>query len=61
LPTVALDHPRDLDAGRDAELHEHVANVRLDRLLTEEELLGDLGVRQAVGDQVRDLTLACRE
>ena len=42
----------------DAELHEDVPQVRLDRLVAEEQLGGDLAVGLAVGHEVGDLELA---
>src|SRR3954453_9216686 len=42
------------------ELRQQVANVRLDRLLREEEALADLAVHEAVRDQLKDLDLAPR-
>jgi hypothetical protein len=40
------------------ELGEEMADVRLDRLLGEEEPLADLAVHEAVGDQLEHLDLA---
>ena len=54
-----LDGTCQLDACRDADLAEDVAQVRLDRLLAEEQLGGDLGIGFAVDDEPRDLELAC--
>ena len=53
-----LNGTRQLDTRRQAELAEHVAQVRLHRLLAEEQLGGDLGIRLAVDDQSRDLEFA---
>src|SRR5690349_24719480 len=57
----ALPITRQLDAGADAELGVDVAQVGLDGLRAEHELLGDLAVRAAGGDQLGDLALAVRE
>jgi hypothetical protein len=43
------------------ELAEHVMDVRLHRLLREDELGGDLAVEQSVCDQLQDLNLAIRQ
>jgi hypothetical protein len=40
-----------LGAVAQAELAEHPAHMGLDRLLAEEQATGDLGVRQAFGDE----------
>ena len=40
-------------------LREQVPHVRLDRLLREEESLADLAVHEAVGDELKNLDLAC--
>ena len=40
------------------ELRQQVADVRLDRLLREEEALANLAVHEAVGDEPEDLGLA---
>ena len=65
LPTgeviFALDGSRNVGPGTHIELAEHVADVRLDRLLAEEQLAGDLTVRLAVNDQPGDLELALRQ
>ena len=58
---LALDRPRDVDARRDAELVEDVADVRLDRLVAEEQRRRDLAVRQPIGDEAGDLELALRQ
>ena len=58
LLAVALDRARDVDPGGHAELHEDVAQVRLDGLLAEEERARDPAVRVPVGHEVRDLQLA---
>ena len=47
----ALDRARELDARADAELAVDVAQVRLDRARAEDELLRDLAVRAAGGDE----------
>ena len=52
---------RHLDARRDAELVEQVAQVGLDRLRAQVQLGRDLRVRPAVDDQPRDLQLALGE
>jgi DNA-directed RNA polymerase specialized sigma24 family protein len=57
----AFDCPRDLHAGVNVELSEHVADVGLDGLLAQEQLAGDLGVGLAVDDQHGDLELALGE
>src|SRR6266542_5130621 len=49
---------REGDARRDAHLVEDIAQVRLDRLAAEEQLLGDLGVGLAVDDEVCNLEFA---
>src|SRR2546430_15418916 len=58
LTIGALDRLRQGDPRGDADLAEDVPQVRLDRLLAEEELRGDLGIRLAVDDEPRDLELA---
>ena len=50
------EHDR-LDAVAQAELLQHVRDVRLDRRLADEQRLADLGVRPALGDQREDLPL----
>ena len=45
-------------AARQVELVEHVAHVRLDRALAQEQSPGDAGVRQALGDEAEHLLLA---
>jgi hypothetical protein len=60
LETVAsgaLDDARKVHSGRDVDFAEDVAQVSLDRLLAEEQLGCDLGVRLPVDDQARDLQL----
>jgi len=42
------------------QLGEQVADVRLHRLLREEEALADLAVHETVGDQLENLDLAAR-
>src|SRR3954469_17342678 len=54
----AFHRARELDAGRDVDLAKDVAQVSLDRLLAEEQLGGDLGIRLPVDDEARDLQLA---
>ena len=55
---LALDDARDIHARGGGELHEDVAQVRLDGLLAEEELGRDLAVGHAVGHELGDLALA---
>ena len=50
-----------LDAVAHAELLEHVGAVAIDRLLADEELLGDLLARHALRDQLDDLELTRAE
>src|SRR5262249_23519551 len=50
-----------LRARRDAELHEDLAKVVVDRAWTEEELRCDLAVSRAARDETRDLQLLRRE
>ena len=52
---------RRLAARAHAELGEGGGEVALDRALGEEELVGDLGVGQALGDVGEDLALAVGE
>jgi hypothetical protein len=65
-PLALADQPAaeaDGDCVRAAaglQLREQVADVRLDRLLREEEALADLAVDEAVTDQLEDLDLAVR-
>src|SRR4051794_19401007 len=54
----AFHRASDVDPGAGVELAEHVADVRLDGLLAEKQLTGDLGVGLAVDDQLGDLQLA---
>src|SRR5436190_16019705 len=64
LETVAVgafDGARELHSGRDVDLAEDVAQVSLDRLLAEEQLRGDLGIRLAVDDEPCHLELACSQ
>ena len=42
------------------ELRQQMANMRLDRLLGEEQALADLAVHEAVGDQLEHLDLTRR-
>src|SRR5436305_8080121 len=49
-----------LGAGVGLQLREDVPDVALDRLLRDEEPLGDIAVREAVGQQLQDLALARR-
>jgi hypothetical protein len=44
-----------------AELGQHVSDMGLDGFRADDELRGDLGVRQALGDQAQDLALAVGE
>ena len=53
-----LDGTRKLDSRRDVQLAKDVPQVSLDRLLAEEQLGGDLGIRLAVDDEPSDLELA---
>src|SRR3954465_7223896 len=53
----AFDGAREVHSGRDVDFPEDVAQVSLDRLLAEEQLGRDLGVRLSVDDQARDLQL----
>src|SRR4051812_38970831 len=53
----AFDGPCEVHARGDVGFPEDVAQVRLDRLLAEEQLRCDLGVRLSVDDQARDLQL----
>jgi hypothetical protein len=50
-----------LGVGRQRELGEDVANVRLDRLDAEPQALGDRAVAEALGDEREDLALAVAE
>src|SRR5580704_2074264 len=50
-----------LVGGGEVELHEDVADVRVDRLLGEDELLRDRVVRLALGDQREDLAFTVAE
>jgi len=58
---MALINPsgegRSLGSSRHAELREQRRNVVLDRLLGQEQLVGDLAVRMALSDQVEDAML----
>src|SRR3954466_12016296 len=54
----AFDGARKVHSGRDVDLAKDVAQVSLDRLLAEEQLGGDLGIRLPVDDEARDLQLA---
>ena len=47
----------ELTSGRDAELHEDLAQVVLNGLRADEQALADLGVRQPVARQAGDLVL----
>src|SRR6266576_4321340 len=58
VAVVAFDGARELHSGRHVDLAKDVAQVSLHRLLAEEQLGGDLGVRLPVDDQARDLQLA---
>ena len=61
---ASIDHrvtQRDRDRLRarvGLELREDVAHVALDRLLRDEQLRRDVGVRHAVGEELQDLALA---
>ena len=55
---VPFDGARHLDPRRGRELAEDVAQVRLHRLLAQEQRGGDLLVRAPVGDELGDLALA---
>ncbi len=46
-----------LPPGADAELGEHLAEVPLDGALADVEPLADLGVREPVGRELRDVRL----
>src|SRR5687767_6110077 len=62
LDLTVLDGQGDrLELGVDAELAEHVANVRLDRLRADEEGAGDPFVPLALGEEAKDLPLPVRE
>jgi hypothetical protein len=50
-----------LDAVAQAELLEDVRHVGLDRRVADDQPLGDLGVREVLGDQAEDVELACGE
>src|SRR5436190_5371805 len=50
-----------LDAVAELELLEDVRDVRLDGGVADVELLGDLAVRQAGGDQAKDFSFALAE
>src|SRR5215211_7204902 len=47
-----------LRAVAQVELHQHAADVRLDRLLADHQPLGELAVGQPFGDEAQDLSLA---
>ena len=57
MPGLVGQHDR-LDAVAEPELHEHAGDVGLDRRLGDDQLGGDLGVREAAGDELEDLELA---
>src|SRR5690606_18308981 len=65
--SAGLDQPRLV--GEDHRLHpvaqvelgQHLSDVRLDRRLGDDEPLGDLPVRQALGDELEHLALTCRQ
>jgi len=57
-PVIALDGAGEGDTGRDIHFPEDVVKVCLDRLLAEEQLGGDLGIRLAINDKARQLELA---
>src|SRR5262245_15338405 len=54
------EHDR-LHAVAQIELHQHVRDVRLHGRLADEQAGGDLRVREAAGNQLQHLELACRE
>src|SRR5215211_5154849 len=49
---------RNLCAVGEMQFAQDVAHVPLDRVLADDQLLGDLAVRHAVGDQAQDVQLA---
>jgi hypothetical protein len=51
----------DLDPVAEVELLEEVGDVRLHRRLADVELLSDLRVRQAAGDEAKNVSLAGTE
>src|SRR4051794_34250843 len=65
-PGVFRNEPRlvgenhGLHAISQAELGQHVRDVRLDRVLAEHEPGGDLGVREPLGDEAQDVELVAR-
>ena len=59
-PTLELEHDC-LDAVAEAELLEDVRDVRLHGRVADVELLADLHVREALGDQAEDLLFARRQ
>ena len=56
-----LDPSGQVDARGHVELAEHVAQVRLDGLEAQEQLVGDLLIRAAVDDEPGDLELTTGE
>src|SRR5215210_2032826 len=50
-----------MGAGVRLQLGEDVPHVALHRLLRDEEALGDVGVRHAVGEKLEDLPLPLRQ
>ena len=58
-PALVGEHDR-LDAVAEVELLEDVRDVRLDGRVADVELLRDLGVGEAAGDQAKDVQLARR-
>ena len=50
-----------LDPVSEREFREHAGDMGLDRRARDDELIGDLGVREAAGDEREDLVLARRE
>src|SRR5215472_16082623 len=60
-PTVLGQRRSELPARGDTELHEHVAQVPLDRARADEQLGADLRVRQAIADELGDLPFLRRE
>ena len=56
-PRLVREHDR-LDAVAQVELLQHVGDVGLDRRVADEQLLADLGVGEAAGDQAEHVALA---
>src|SRR5512132_546675 len=59
-PGLIGEHDR-LDTVTEVELLEDVRHVRLDRGLADVQLPRDLGVREAPGDQAKDISFALAE